>query len=609
MTKPLGQAPTRIEVRLGTPNGALLYAQNNPVMVSGTHTLTSEVNLAAGSTYSLLFYRDPNNNGDGWYDQNVIPGNLYAYDGSSWTSFSAYELRFSLRIVPRIFVNGPPGNAICAGESFSMNFSSESPSVNGHPFTAQLSNASGSFASPVTIGTEPVATVGSIICTIPANTPQGSGYRVRMVYAAPSLSSLNNGSNITISEPTTWYADEDGDGLGNPEVSQEACTQPSGFVGNATDPCPLAVDGIPNFEESTCACELGYFATITDINGNAVITACTICPPGSYCPDGIDAFPCAAGAFSDVSGAIACTSCPAGSFSATTGSTVCTSCPAGSFSDVVGSVACVPCAAGFANGSIGQTSCTACPPGSFSANSGQVECDLCPAGTFNPVSAAVSCTVCPIGESSGEGAVECILDVICEDVTLEFYTGNTPADLSWEIEDVQSNTVVVTGQGFVMPPDAVFPFVYCLPIDREYKLRVTDNGDGASGYQLRYTATQARMIDNQDNLGTGTSEITGNAYSFSLPVGSDELIYTSCDKYWWKTNEYIVVDENPAVSALWIDGGANNVQSNNTGYEFWFYNPNGGYSFRKFRPHNVSDGYGNVGATRACHLKVNNWAV
>ncbi|MBX2979374.1 MAG: T9SS type A sorting domain-containing protein [Flavobacteriales bacterium] len=197
----------------------------------------------------------------------------------------------------------------------------------------------------------------------------------------------------------------------------------------------------------------------------------------------------------------------------------------------------------------------------------------------------------------------------CEDVTLEFYTGNTPADLSWEIEDVQSNTVVVTGQGFVMPPDAVFPFIYCLPGDRQYKLRVTDNGDGASGYQLRYTATQARMIDNQNNLGTGTSEITGNAYSFSLPVGSDELIYTSCDKYWWKTNEYIVAAENAAVSALWIDGGANSVQSNNTGYEFWFYNPNGGYSFRKFRPHNVSDGFGNVGATRACHLKVNNWAV
>ncbi|MBX2979024.1 MAG: T9SS type A sorting domain-containing protein [Flavobacteriales bacterium] len=193
--------------------------------------------------------------------------------------------------------------------------------------------------------------------------------------------------------------------------------------------------------------------------------------------------------------------------------------------------------------------------------------------------------------------------------TLEFYTTDNPADLSWQIEDVATNAVLYNGQGFMLPPNSTFPLNYCLPNGRDYKLRVTDNGDGASGYQLRNTSDQARMIDNFDNLGTGISEITGNPYSFSMPVGSDELIYTSCDKYWWKTNEYIVAAENAAVSALWIDGGANNVQSNNTGYEFWFYNPNGGYSFRKFRPHNVSDGYGNVGATRACHLKVNNWAV
>ncbi|MBX2979022.1 MAG: T9SS type A sorting domain-containing protein [Flavobacteriales bacterium] len=195
-----------------------------------------------------------------------------------------------------------------------------------------------------------------------------------------------------------------------------------------------------------------------------------------------------------------------------------------------------------------------------------------------------------------------------ENVTLEFYTTQVPADVNWQIEDAETSALLYEGQGFMMPGDATFPWNYCLPNDRSYKLRVTDIGDGASGYQLRYTPTQARMIDNQDNLGIGTSEITGNAYSFSLPVSNNELIYTSCDKLWWRTNEYIVAAENAAVSALWIEGGANSVQSANTGYEFWFYNPNGGYSFRKFRPHNVSDGFGNVGATRACHLKVNNWA-
>ncbi len=35
--------------------------------------------------------------------------------------------------------------------------------------------------------------------------------------------------------PTTWYQDADGDGLGNPDVSQSACEQPTGYVANSDD--------------------------------------------------------------------------------------------------------------------------------------------------------------------------------------------------------------------------------------------------------------------------------------------------------------------------------------------------------------------------------------
>lgn len=65
-----------------------------------------------------------------------------------------------------------------------------------------------------------------------------------------------------------------------------------------------------------------------------------------------------------------------------------------------------------------------------------------------------------------------------------------------------------------------------------------------------------------------------------------------------------MTDENPLVRAVWIDGGANSVQSANSGYEFWFFDPNGGFNFRKFRAHNQGDNFGNVGAARACQMSI-----
>lgn len=47
-----------------------------------------------------------------------------------------------------------------------------------------------------------------------------------------SLSSCNN--DVSCSE-TIWYEDADGDGLGNPAISQSACTQPPGYVANSQD--------------------------------------------------------------------------------------------------------------------------------------------------------------------------------------------------------------------------------------------------------------------------------------------------------------------------------------------------------------------------------------
>jgi hypothetical protein len=59
------------------------------------------------------------------------------------------------------------------------------PANPGNVFTAQLSNKSGSFASPVNIGTVTSTGSGNIACTIPASTPTGTKYKVRVVSSSP----------------------------------------------------------------------------------------------------------------------------------------------------------------------------------------------------------------------------------------------------------------------------------------------------------------------------------------------------------------------------------------------------------------------------------------
>jgi gliding motility-associated-like protein len=76
----------------------------------------------------------------------------------------------------------------------------------GNVFTIQLSNSTGSFASPVTLGSASRQTSGTINCYIPKNIASGSGYRMRLISSNPYFVTADNGFNIRInSSPVTQY--------------------------------------------------------------------------------------------------------------------------------------------------------------------------------------------------------------------------------------------------------------------------------------------------------------------------------------------------------------------------------------------------------------------
>ncbi len=207
-------------------------------------------------------------------------------------------------------------------------------------------------------------------------------------------------------------------------------------------------------------------------------------------------------------------------------------------------------------------------------------------------------------------ACTCVGQQCTTDLTLEFGTDLNSFETSWELRSQGSNILVQSGGGW-FPPNAVLNDQTCLP-DGCFTLTVFDAaGDGMTtgGYILREANTNARIIDNRNNFNTGSSSAISGGQGFCLPLGTDKLVYTSCDKLDWSNGQYVVASPNVAVSAEWVPNGANNVQDNNSGYEFWIFDPNGSYSFRRFRSHNVSDGFGPASATRACHMKLNNWTI
>ncbi len=190
-------------------------------------------------------------------------------------------------------------------------------------------------------------------------------------------------------------------------------------------------------------------------------------------------------------------------------------------------------------------------------------------------------------------------------VTLEFQTDATPFENTWEIRNEAGNVVATSG-GPLSAPSGIETQFGCLP-DGCYTLRVLDaTGDGMTtgGYILRTQNTNERIIDNRNNFGTGLVSAISGGQGFCLPMSNDKLIFTSCDKLDWVSNQYVVATPNAAVSAQWLVG-----PQTDDGYEFWIFDPNGSYSFRRFRNHATSDLFGPASATRACHMRLNNWAV
>jgi hypothetical protein len=229
-------------------------------------------------------------------------------------------------------------------------------------------------------------------------------------------------------------------------------------------------------------------------------------------------------------------------------------------------------------------------------------------------SSAETYTIYVTGYSTYTGSVT--MAVTCGDnafactengLTLEFQTDANPGQTTWQLWNEADNLLILSG-GPLSPPNSVETNFACVP-DGCYRLRVLDSGgDGMTtgGYILRTTGSNLRIIDNKNNFNGAyngnVSTLGSGAFCFPMDV-VNQPIYSSCDKLDWVTNKFIVAAEDPAVTAAY----ATPALRTSSGYLFWFFDPNGAYSYRRFRKHSESDGYG-TGALRANHFRINSWA-
>lgn len=109
------------------------------------------------------------------------------------------------------------GNAYCPGSTVFVAFFGRGFWGLGNTFTAELSDANGSFDNPVTIGSYPATPTtycsGVITASIPAGTPDGQ-YRIRVTASDPALTGPDNGQDITIQTVTPTVTIDDN--LSNP---------------------------------------------------------------------------------------------------------------------------------------------------------------------------------------------------------------------------------------------------------------------------------------------------------------------------------------------------------------------------------------------------------
>jgi hypothetical protein len=286
----------RKDTYLGTPqasfiNTTSLVSSTNPNPPSLTPSWGSAKNLWIAGAAGYRAGTDPNT---GTFIPASFSNGIYSFDNSSNTNSSgsassatrefegttldpgnfaltttnhrAFTIAIQGATPATITTGAISGSPFCVtaslGAAVSVPFTSIG-TYTSNTYTAQLSNAAGSFASPIFLGSlVSTANSGSIPATIPANTATGTGYRIRVISNSPVVTGTDNGSNLAINLSTNSIAPTGAQLLAiGANGNQLTVTESAGFLSREWFWGPTSGDPLVNATGVTTTTFTPNFAT------------------------------------------------------------------------------------------------------------------------------------------------------------------------------------------------------------------------------------------------------------------------------------------------------------------------------------------------------------
>ena len=122
-----------------------------------------------------------------------------------FTSCSSALLFCALGVTGQITVDPLASVTLCANAAADITFQASGVFDPSNTFTVELSNASGSFAVPVAIGSISAIGSGTVSCTIPATA--GTGFRLRASSSSPVVVGDVSATDLTIAAPNAGVSD------------------------------------------------------------------------------------------------------------------------------------------------------------------------------------------------------------------------------------------------------------------------------------------------------------------------------------------------------------------------------------------------------------------